>query len=124
VLGVKQVLFEVETPPKPPQVGTKLAMVLQVGQTENDIEVLEIVEATGTVKFRNHGVEETKTLEKDSKKPAVAGLPVPGIATSPANMPVVAPRPTIPQPGLQSIPTRTPKNPANEAAIPPPPGAP
>jgi len=119
VVGKKQVLFEVETPPKPPHVGGKSSMILGVGESQDEIEVLEIAEATGTVKFRNHGVDETKTLEKDSARPVATALPMPGGPT------IVAPRPALPTPGLQSIPTRTSKNRGIDSPIPPPPpGAP
>lgn len=114
VLGKKQVLFEVERPPKPPQPAGRTSLILGVGESQDDIEVLEIVEATGTIKFRNHGVEETKTLDKDSAKPVAAALPVPVPA-------ITVPRPALPTPGLQSIPTRPPKI---DSPIPPPPGAP
>ena len=119
-MALEQVLFDVDTPPKPPQPAGKAYLILGVGEVQDEIEVLEIVEATGTVKFNNHGVVETKTIEKDSAKPVAAALPLPVGST------VVAPRPTLPTPGLQTIPTRAPKNPATGDSVipPPPPGAP
>ena len=44
VVGTKQVLFEVETPPKPPQTGGRTSMLLGVGEAQDEIEVLEILD--------------------------------------------------------------------------------
>ena len=118
VLNKKQVLFQVETPPKPPQTGGKTAMILAVGETQDEIEVLEIVEATGTVKFRNHGVEQTKTMEKDSDRPVGTALPSPVLISGPGNFTLNVPRPSVPQPGLQSIPIRQKNVPAGDSVIP------
>ena len=96
-------------------------MILGVGESQDHIEVLEIVEATGTVTFRNHGVEEVRTFENDSVKPVttVAGGPIVLPGSVPGATTVLAPRST----GLQTIPTRTS---APNSAVPPPPvpGAP
>ena len=119
VLGRKQVLFDVETPARPPQPAGKSSLILGVGESQDEIEVLEIVEAAGSVKFRNHGVEETRTFEKDGVRPVAAALPMPGGV--PGGGAVTLPRPTVTTPGLQTIPTR---NPSAAPAVPPPPGAP
>jgi len=116
VLNKKQVLFKVTLPPKPGQNTGELSLILGVGEAQEEIEVLEIVEATGTVKFNNHGTIETKTFDKDSAKPAAASLPVPGMTPLPAGNNITAPSITVPRaglptPGLQSIPTRSPKPP-------------
>ena len=112
ILGRKQVLFKVAAQPKPGQPGSaEISMVLSPGESQDDIKVLEIDESTGTVKFDNHGTEETKTMENDAAKPAFAPVTIPGAANP---MSVIA-RPLLPTPtagaptvppGLQSIPTR------------------
>lgn len=113
ILGRKQVLFKVAADPKPGQPPSELSLVLSPGEAQNDVEVLEIDEAAGSVKFKNHGVEETKTLKDDSAKPGggTAGL----VNTLPAMTSPNIPRPLMPMPntatpsvpaGLQQIPTR------------------
>jgi len=123
VVGKKQVLFDVEKPVQPGQPAGRNSLILGVGEAQDDIEVLEIVEATGSVKFRNHGVEEVRTFEKDAAKPVATALPIPGMA--PGNTTAIAPRPAVPTPGLQTIPTRPSKGAGTDSPIPPPPpGAP
>jgi len=76
MFGKQQVLFSAIVPgAEPNEPANKTSFILQVGQSQDDIEVLEINEAAGTIKFRNHGVEEEKSLEKDSAK-VVATAPV------------------------------------------------
>ena len=74
-------------------------MILKVGERENDIEVLEINEAAGTVKFNNHGTEEVKDLSKDSSKVATTPVTMPGIA-APAK--IGAP-PALPQGNVNGV---------------------
>ena len=93
MFGRQQVLFSAAMPgSKPGEPPKKTPMVLSVGEREGEIEVLEINEAEGTVKFNNHGTEEIKDLAKDSAKlpPSAAAAPlsgssapaVPGVATA------------------------------------------
>ncbi|MCU0782909.1 MAG: hypothetical protein MUF81_02450 [Verrucomicrobia bacterium] len=83
MFGRKQVLFGAMMPgSKPGEPPRKTPMVLSVGEREGEIEVLEINEAAGTVKFNNHGTEEIKDLAKDSAKvpPGPLAATVPGIS--------------------------------------------
>ncbi len=76
MFGKQQVLFSATVPGgKPNEPPKKTSFMLAVGQSQDEIEVLAINEAAGTVKFRNHGVEEEKSLDKDSAK-VVATAPV------------------------------------------------
>jgi hypothetical protein len=59
----RQVLFKVTTPAKPPEPAREVSFVLGEGQREGEIEVLETNLLTRTVKFRNHGVEQTLSLK-------------------------------------------------------------
>jgi hypothetical protein len=119
-LGKAQVLFEVETPPKPPQPGGKTYFMLGVGEIQDEIEVIEISEEERKATFRNHGIVEIKTVEKDSARPVAGALPVPGMPPGGG----IIPRPSVPSltPGLQSIPVRINKSipSAVDAAITPP----
>lgn len=123
VLGKKQVLFEVEVPPQPPQPGGKKSFILEIGERQNEIEVVEIDEAARSVTFNNHGQTQVKTIEKDSAKPGNPPPTMPGLIPHPGGPTVIAPRPMVPPPGLQTIPTRSPKNPGVESPLPVP-GAP
>ena len=92
-LGTRYVLFKTLMPgSKPGEAPKETSLTLAEGQRAGEIEVLEINEVAGAVKFRNHGMEQPLTLEKDSVKPpsssapgvpmaqpGVPGVPVPGV---------------------------------------------
>jgi hypothetical protein len=79
--GKKQVLFKTMMPGAPGQPPKETSVVMSEGERLGEVEVLEINEAAGTIKFKNHGTEEIKDLSKDGVKqptgpaPAMAGLP-------------------------------------------------
>ena len=121
ILGRRQVLFKAMLPAKPGEPAREQASVLSEGQREGEIEVLEINEITGTVKFNNYGYPQTLNMKDDAEKPAggavAAGLPQPGVVPPPpipgmpAATPTFAPPPGVPMPRPNSalpsnIPTR------------------
>lgn len=92
LFGRKRVLFTVTVPgSKPGQPPERKALILAEGERQDDVEVLEIDEKTGTVKFNNHGQEDIKTLEKDSS-------PIAAVAPSGAPPPGAPPAPPQPSP--------------------------
>ena len=102
MFGKQQVLFSAVMPgSKPGEPPKKTPMVLKVGERDGEIEVLAINEATGSVKFNNHGTEEEKFLDKDSTKIAAAPVvaPFPGLT--------VPGRPGVPPPAAQVNPGAT-----------------
>lgn len=99
VLGRRQVLFKASVSPKPGEPAKELALVLSEGQSENEFEVLEIDEESGTVKFNNHGTIQSLSLEKDGSK-LPAGVMPPAMSASGA-------QPAGGNTGLRRIPPRT-----------------
>ena len=95
VFGKRQVLFKTLMPSsKIGEAPKETSLILAEGQSLADIEVLEINESAGSVKFKNHGQEQLLTLDKDGVKqptssapgalmaqPGVPGLPVPAVPT-------------------------------------------
>lgn len=122
ILGNKRALFKVQLPARPPEPAKEQSYILTVGQREGQIEVLEIDEIAGSIKFNNYGSIVTLTLEKDGAKPPntpPAAVPPPGAQPATAGY---APPGANPQgipggssittiggagAGLKSIPTRT-----------------
>ncbi|HMP83619.1 MAG TPA: hypothetical protein PKA41_13040 [Verrucomicrobiota bacterium] len=112
-LGRRQVLFKAKINDK------DQSFVLSEGQRDGEIEVLEINEGAGTVKFSNHGSVQTLDIYKDAVKtpstvaaaPAAAGRPAPtmmGRPVTPAAGSGVSSTTSIggAQQGLRSIPSR------------------
>lgn len=138
LFGRKRVLFTVTVPgSKPGQPPERKALILAEGERRDEVEVLEIDEKTGTVKFNNHGQEDIRTLAKDSSKiaaapPPPAAPPAPGAIPSPQPAPPTAtfnPPPGAGHAGatLRNIPTRpvrvtpgTPETPQPPQPAPPP----
>ena len=97
ILGRPQVLLKVKIPPRPPEPAKDQFMVMDVGQREGDVEVLEIDAYAGVVKIRNQGNLLTLTLKENGLKPAegpaipvAANLGVPKIpGFAPSNIPSV-----------------------------------
>lgn len=90
LFGRKQVLFKTQVPARPPEypAARDLALVLSEGQRDGDIEVLEINQADGTVKFNNNGRVELLTMKDDADKPTPGAVPpVAGVGASPATPP-------------------------------------
>lgn len=69
--GSKQVMFKMltGTPPR------ETSYALGEREFADGIEVVGIVERAGLVRMKNHGQEQTLTLEKDGLKPGGASLP-------------------------------------------------
>lgn len=89
--GPKQVMFKtpVGTPPK------EKSFILGEDEREDDFHVIEINEIAGSVRIKNHGVEEPLTLEKNGMKPTGSAPAVPGLPGLPGQrLP-----PPIPVPG-------------------------
>jgi hypothetical protein len=58
----RQVLFKVQKSGAPAR---EISCVLSEGERQGEIAVLEIDEKSGTVKFNNHGIEQTLNLKND-----------------------------------------------------------
>ena len=83
MFGRQQALFKTLMPgSKPSEPPRETAMVLSVGEREDEIEVVAIDESAGTITFNNHGKPQTLSLEKDGPKPPTgpAVAPFPGIS--------------------------------------------
>jgi hypothetical protein len=76
--GEKRVLFKVQILPRPPLPASERFYILAEGQREDDIEVLQINEKTGTIVFNNHGLMTTLIIDSTAPKladPTGVGLP-------------------------------------------------
>ena len=79
--GPKQVMFKyvAGTPPK------EFSCVLGENELADGVEVIEIMERTGLVRLRNHGQDQTLSLEKDGMKPGgISKAPAANAATRPS----------------------------------------
>jgi hypothetical protein len=103
LLGRPQALINVKSKPKPPETPKDRSLVMDIGQREGEVELLEINMGEGSVKLRNQGTIVTMNLKDNSPKPqAAAGLPTvaPAAAGLPGGVPVPAiGRPALPTPG-------------------------
>ncbi len=94
ILGRPQVLFKVQIPAKPGQPAKEESFVMTEGERQGEIEVLDIDESAGEVKFNNHGtVEPLNMKDHVAKAPASASpmaLPQPGRPTIPGVPPPTA----------------------------------
>lgn len=95
ILGRRQVLFKSQTPAKPGQPAKDESYVLSEGERQGEIEVLAIDENAGTIKFKNHGIEETLNMKDDADKPVLGAAPPP-VTAPPGGVP--RPVPGVPQP--------------------------
>jgi len=74
ILG-KRVLFKVLWPARPNEPAREQSHILAEGERAGAIEVLEIDEKAGTIKFNNNGSVVTLALDKDGPKaPALSAL--------------------------------------------------
>lgn len=111
VFGGKRALMK--TPPAPVKPGEKPKgeqyYILNEGQREGDIEVLDIDDKAGSVKVNNSGTVVTLTLEKDGQKlPSTPAPPMPqGIPTPTGIMPPPMTMPNGTKLGAFNMPTRT-----------------
>jgi hypothetical protein len=102
LLGRPQALINVKSKPKPPETPKDRSLVMDIGQREGEVELLEINMGEGSVKLRNQGNVVTLNLKDNSPKPqAAAGLPtVAPAAGMPGGVPVPSlGRPALPTPG-------------------------
>jgi hypothetical protein len=101
ILGRRQVLFKV--PAKPPGQPKEESFVMNEGERQGEIEVLEINMQVESVRFRNHGQEQLLNMKDDADKPVVAALPPgPPPGAIPGALPGVPPPPAAfnqPAPG-------------------------
>jgi hypothetical protein len=89
ILGRPQVLLKVKVPAKPPEGPKELSLVMDVGQREGEVEILEIDAAAGTVKINNAGTILPMNMKDNADKPATGAAP---------------PATPVPQPGAPSVP--------------------
>lgn len=95
ILGRRQVLFKVQAPAKPGAPAKEESFVLSQGERQGEIEVVEIDEQAGTVKFNNHSIQQSLNMKDDADKPVVAALPpgFPQPGAVPGALPGVPPPP-------------------------------
>jgi len=130
ILGNKRALFKVQMPARPPEPAKEQSYIMTEGEREGQIEVLEIDEKAGSIKFNDYGTVVTLSLEKDGAKPqpgppmGVPGAPQPNPVgyAPPGGTPYAGPNPVTtfggPSGGLKTIPTRTLRLPATGGATP------
>ena len=110
ILDRRQVMLKVKTAARPPEPAKEQSYLMSQGQREDEIEVLEIDAATGTVKIKNQDEILSLSMKDDAEKPA-AGAVLPGVAVPPPLSPgMVSPNPgqlLAPGGGSRTIPTRS-----------------
>lgn len=112
ILGRPQVLIKLKIPPRPPEPAKDRSLVMDVGQREGDVEVVEMDAYAGTVKLKNMGNLVSLNLKENSAKPAAGpALPSPSM---PSAVPPGIPTPAgvggvVPPPsgGGMTLPTRS-----------------
>src|SRR6266487_6379792 len=75
ILGRRQVLFKV--PAKPPGQPKEESFLMNEGERQGEIEVVQIDMQTEAVKFNNHGQEQLLNMKDDADKPAIGAVPPP-----------------------------------------------
>lgn len=84
ILGRPQVLLKVKMPPKPPEPAKDRSLVMDVGQREGEVEVVEMDAYAGTVKIKNQGNLIPLNLKDNATKPTAGpALPPPVPAALP-----------------------------------------
>lgn len=92
LLGRPQVLLNFKMPGKPPEPPKDRSLVMDVGQREGEVEVLEINPATGSIRIRNQGNELAMNLKDNAPKPQFTpSLAAPGIQPPGVNPGIPAP---------------------------------
>lgn len=104
ILGRPQVLIKLKIPPRPPEPAKDRSLVMDVGQREGDVEVMEMDAYAGTVKLKNMGAIVSLNLKDNASKPTAGpALPAP---VQPAAPGLPAPvRPAVPTPSGASVTT-------------------
>lgn len=108
LLGRPQVLLNFKMPGKPPEPPKDRSLVMDVGQREGEVEVLEINPATGSIRIRNQGNELAMNLKDNAPKPQFTpGLAAPGIQPPGMNpgipAPAGVPAPAAPASGMSTM---------------------
>ena len=67
--GKKQVLFKTPMVGKPGEAPKETSFMLKEGERAGEIEILEINEVLGTVRVKNHKLEQALSLKDDGMKP-------------------------------------------------------
>lgn len=115
ILGRAQVLLKIKLPPRPPEPAKDRSLVMDVGQREGDVEVLEMDAYAGTVKLKNQGNIVSLNLKDNGSKPTAGpALPAPALPVAPGGIPApaVAPAapggsPSVTTMGATGLPTRS-----------------
>jgi hypothetical protein len=95
ILGRPQVLIKLKIPPRPPEPAKDRSLVMDVGQREGDVEVLEMDAYAGTVKLKNMGNIVSLNLKDNATKPTAGpALPAPGLTPAPGVIPPPSALPT------------------------------
>ncbi|MGC3958704.1 MAG: hypothetical protein QM813_12425 [Verrucomicrobiota bacterium] len=94
ILGRPQVLLKLKIPPRPPEPAKDRSLVMDQGQREGEVEVLEIDAYAGTVKLKNQGSVTSLNLKDNAAKPTPgAALPLPSPVGAPGGVPGSLPPP-------------------------------
>lgn len=109
----KQVFFKTPMSAKPGEAPKETSFMLSEGERAGEIEVLEINEKAGTIRVKNHNLEQSLSLKNDGMKPTgaagggAAGLPaVPGLGVPGVGVPGMgAGRGGVAAPSLTPVPT-------------------
>lgn len=94
-LGKKEVIFKTLASSKPGEAQKETTFSLGVGELQGDVEIIDIDHLAGTVRLKNHSVDQFLSLEKDGMKPA-GGAGAPGVGPGAPGVPGVSPVPTAP----------------------------
>jgi hypothetical protein len=116
ILGNKRAVVRQLPKPEPGRAATPgqgVSVMLTEGQSEGEVEVLEINEKAGEVRVKNAGAIVTLSFEKDGVKPPSSSPPGPGGIPNINGVPVPQPQPPPPalsdNPYSTPLPTRTPR---------------
>jgi hypothetical protein len=112
--GKKQVFFKTPMSAKPGEAAKEASFMLSERERAGEIEILEINEVVGTVRVKNHGIQQDLSLEKDGMKPqagaggalpGVPGMGLPGVGAPGASVPgaSLTPVPTLNGSGAASL---------------------
>jgi hypothetical protein len=120
ILGRAQVLLKIKLPPRPPEPAKDRSLVMDVGQREGDVEVIEMDAYAGSVKLKNQGNLVSLNLKDNGSKPTAGpALPAPGALPGVSSLPA----PQLPPPTTSATP-QSPRNlPSRQMRSPSIPGA-
>jgi hypothetical protein len=68
ILGARRAFLEITPPAKPPQPAKQISCILEEGQREGAVEVVQIDPKNGSVKVSENGTLTTLTFEKNGRK--------------------------------------------------------